>query len=394
MKLGVAFSRKFFHLLQSIISAAIVFYMASNNNSERKGFTITWIVENFQYSTLKYGDFLRSPTFIVDTMEKTKWRLVAFPRYYDIEDGFSVGLERMSDCKGPPSIKIDSDCALLTADGSVAEEYNVREQEVSKNHKVHLKYFNLNNGSPETFLPNGKLIIRCKMWKFSGEINNDGYCMARTHIGVEKKSSIWSIRNFSTLKKGKELTYRINSTHNDKSIATLKFSVSEEDERLQVRFITSDTGVETRIFSIKLSILDINGEAVTCGESEPVFRHFLKGPEYSFTLAKKDIMRKKSQCFPDDVLSLLYQCYFSTRLVYEEIENTNYGWIPPQTANACLPDLKQAGNTATANTSAPSVLKRNIELMLQENVLCDSWKVNVQHGWQVLSQYTKNGMYK
>ncbi|GIY22808.1 hypothetical protein CEXT_285101 [Caerostris extrusa] len=50
----------------------------------------------------------------------------------------------------------------------------------------------------------------------------------------------------------------------------------------------------------------------------------------------------------------------------------NYGFIPPQTANACLPDLKLAENTtATTNPSAPSVLKRDIELMLHENVLCD-----------------------
>ncbi|GIY38829.1 speckle-type POZ protein [Caerostris extrusa] len=82
-------------------------------------------------------------------------------------------------------------------------------------------------------------------------------------------------------------------------------------------------------------------------------------------------MRKKSQYLRDDVLSLLYECNFSTGLVYGEIENTNYGWIPPQTANACLSDLNLAENATTRNSSAPSVLKRDIEWMLHENVLCD-----------------------
>ncbi|GIX69129.1 hypothetical protein CEXT_143141 [Caerostris extrusa] len=78
-------------------------------------------------------------------------------------------------------------------------------------------------------------------------------------------------------------------------------------------------------------------------------------------LNKKEIMRKKSQYLREDALSFLYQCNFSSGLVYEAIENTNYGWIPPETANACLPDLKLAENTATKNPSAPSVLKRDIE---------------------------------
>ncbi|GIY77610.1 speckle-type POZ protein [Caerostris darwini] len=211
------------------------------------------------------------------------------------------------------------------------------------------------------------------MWKCSGEISSDGYCTARTLIGVGKKFSIWSIRNFSTLEEGNELTNRIKSTLNDKSIVTLKLSVSGEDETLRVRFIPSNSDAESRCcFSIKLSVLDLNGEAVTCGEAEVLFGVFVKESGCLLTLTKKEIMKKKSQYLRDDMLSLLYECKFSNGLVYETIENTNYGWIPSQTANGCLSDLKLADNTtATTNPSAPSVLKRNIEVMLHESVLCD-----------------------
>ncbi|GIY49428.1 hypothetical protein CDAR_82061 [Caerostris darwini] len=94
--------------------------MASNNNPERKGFTITWIIENFKYSKYSNGAGLESPTFVVDTMEETKWNLFFYPMFYagHIEDAF-IGLRRMSDCKGPPIIKIDCGCALFT-DGCVS----------------------------------------------------------------------------------------------------------------------------------------------------------------------------------------------------------------------------------------------------------------------------------
>ncbi|GIY13414.1 speckle-type POZ protein [Caerostris darwini] len=351
--------------------------MGRITSSERKGFSITWIIGNFDNSTVTNGDCLESPTFIVDTMEETKWCLFLYPVCDDdaVEDDILIGLRRMPDCKGPPSIKIDIEYALLTADCSVAGEYTVTKQKVSENESVVQKLSDLmcviSADEFEKIFSNRNLQMRIKMWKCSGEINNDGYCMARKHIGVEKKSSIWPIWNFSTLEKGNELTNNINSTLNDKLIVTLKFSVTGEDETLQVRFISSDSEVESRCcFSIKLSVLDSNGDAVTCGESEVFFCTDVKESECLLTLTKKEIMRKKSQYLRDDVLRLLYECDFSTGLVYGEIENTNYGWIPHQTANVCLPDLNLAENTATTNPSAPSVLKRDIELMLHENVLC------------------------
>ncbi|GIY86266.1 hypothetical protein CDAR_2001 [Caerostris darwini] len=97
----------------------------------------------------------------------------------------------MSDCKGPPTIIIDCECALLTEDGWVAGQDNVTKQEFTKKRFVNFRSFNLKYGrSSDEFeellltniIPNGNLTFRCKMWKCSVEINNDGYCTARTHI--------------------------------------------------------------------------------------------------------------------------------------------------------------------------------------------------------------------
>ncbi|GIY26992.1 speckle-type POZ protein B [Caerostris extrusa] len=168
--------------------------MASNNNSARNGFTITWIIENFDNSTVTNGDCLESPTFTVDTMEETKWCLFLYPACDDdaVEDDILFGLRRMPDCKGPLSIKIDIEYALLTADGSVAGEYTVTKQKVSENESVVQKLSDLmcviSAEELEKSFSNRNLTVRIKMWKCSGEINNDGYCMARTHIGVEKKN--------------------------------------------------------------------------------------------------------------------------------------------------------------------------------------------------------------
>ncbi|GIY77618.1 uncharacterized protein CDAR_206801 [Caerostris darwini] len=249
------------------------------------------------------GDCLESPTFIVDTMEETKWCLFVFLTFKD--DGFKdllFGLRRMPDSKGPSSIKIAIEYALLTTDGSVAGEYTVTKQKVFKNESVVQRLFDLkyviSADEIEKSFSNANFTVRIKMWKCSGEINNDGYCMARTHIGVEKKSAIWSIRNFSTLEKGNELTYRINSTLNDKLIVMLKLSVTGEDETLQVRFISSDTGVESRSFSIKLSVLNSNSDAVTCGEVKVMFGTRVKESKCLLTLTKKRYNEKEKSVSP------------------------------------------------------------------------------------------------
>ncbi|GIY46337.1 hypothetical protein CDAR_310341 [Caerostris darwini] len=57
---------------------------------------------------------------------------------------------------------------------------------------------------------------------------------------------------------------------------------------------------------------------------------------------------------------------------------------------ACLPDLMLEKNTATTNESAPSVLKRDIELMLHENVLRD--RINQIYRSNDLDSSFKNWM--
>ncbi|GIY22806.1 hypothetical protein CEXT_285091 [Caerostris extrusa] len=79
-------------------------------------------------------------------MEETKWCLFLYPTFIDdgiIKDSL-LGLRRMPDNKGPYSIKIDIEYALLTADGWVAGENIVTKQKVSKNESVVQKTFSSN----------------------------------------------------------------------------------------------------------------------------------------------------------------------------------------------------------------------------------------------------------
>ncbi|GIY44191.1 hypothetical protein CDAR_538051 [Caerostris darwini] len=121
-------------------------------------------------------------------MEETKWGLCLCRTFFDgdnFEDGFIISLSRLPDRNGPSSISIDCECALLTADGCVAEQLNLEEEEFTEQHSVLLKFSDLKYGISAVFL-NGNLTVRCKMWKCFRDINKDGYCTARTHIGVGK----------------------------------------------------------------------------------------------------------------------------------------------------------------------------------------------------------------
>ncbi|GIY72034.1 speckle-type POZ protein B [Caerostris darwini] len=288
--------------------------MACENITGKGTFTVTWIIDNFEYCIEKEGEYIKSPTFVAPTFANTKWSLRIYPRK---GNDISLCLFRESDSKGPLKIKINYEFALLAADG-LCRLFDTTEECFSTNSisnliSVDQDYLSTN------FLSNGNLVVRCKMWYSKKEISS--YCRVRTHIGVEKKILIWSIKKFSTLEKGIEPTLKIKSTRNQKLIASLKLSLTEDDdETLQMSFIYPNSQVRSMYFSNKLYILDSNNVAVPWSNAGVFFDDFSKESKFSLAITKGEIMEKKSQYLRADVLSLLCECDFSTGETTGELE--------------------------------------------------------------------------
>ncbi|GFR23872.1 hypothetical protein TNCT_323351, partial [Trichonephila clavata] len=67
----------------------------------------------------------------------------------------------------------------------------------------------------QKFLPADILTARCRMWKKFGQIIEERQCFARTRIGVERRSFVWTVPRFSTCE---ESTLNIKSILNDEQL--------------------------------------------------------------------------------------------------------------------------------------------------------------------------------
>ncbi|GIY14334.1 uncharacterized protein CDAR_78571 [Caerostris darwini] len=340
--------------------------MACENTTGRRTFTVTWIIDNFEYCIQKEGERIKSPTFVADILANTKWSLWIYPRQGDY---IFLYLYRESDSKGPLEIKINYEFALLTADGS-CHLFDTTEENFSTSSYSNSTFVDQDNLFTD-FLPNGNLIVRCKMW-YDSKKESEGYCKMHTHVGVEKKILTWSVKKFSMLEKGMRPTLKIKSTTNQKLIMSLKLSLTEDKhEALEMSFIYPNSQVQPMYYSNKLFILDSKNVAIPWGDAGVFFDDLSKESKFSLAITKGEIMRKKSQYLREDVLSLLCECAFSTGVTTGEIENSGIYPIPVENQNASFSSLELSKSTATPIPDTPFELKNDIASMLNEGILCD-----------------------
>ncbi|GIY22214.1 TD and POZ domain-containing protein 5 [Caerostris extrusa] len=106
--------------------------MADKSNDKRNAYIYQWIIENFSYCWQKKGEEMKSPHFVVESMEDTKWMLSLYPR--GNTNGSYVGfyLNRADDSKGPDCFDLESELSFLNADGTVLKTFGVLKDKFTK----------------------------------------------------------------------------------------------------------------------------------------------------------------------------------------------------------------------------------------------------------------------
>ncbi|GBN88585.1 Speckle-type POZ protein [Araneus ventricosus] len=345
--------------------------MAGQIYTKRKAFAFTWIIENFEYCEQKTGNFLKSPTFIVDTIDRSKWSLSIYPRGDTAKSWISLFLEREEDSKGPVTIEVGYELAFLTVDGSVLTSQSEYKHAFLKNDSDGFSNFEERESvfsKRSKFLPHDALTIRCRMWKRTGEVKTDGQCVARTRIGVERKAFLWKIPNFSSLDEENEETYSLTSTSADKPIVSLTFFCTDDPDCLENPYMIEINNFNSSIVfaTFKSSLVDAEGNYVNSAEDEV-------WPSPNLTLIcclsqSKDILMDKNYLYlPHNTLTLYCELAFSTGTAFEGIEGTVYGCSPSFITNNLIPEYIK---TADIKKSV-SDLKVDIGSMLRDNILCD-----------------------
>ncbi|GBN07450.1 hypothetical protein AVEN_124022-1 [Araneus ventricosus] len=343
--------------------------MACQFDTERKCFTFKWFLENFEFCEQKTGTFLKSPTFIVDNIEKSKWSLLIYPRGVELENWIALYLNREEDSKGPATIEIDYDFAFLASDGSVLTSESVYKGAFLKDYSDGYPEFEERESvftKRSTFLPQGVLTIQCRLWKSNGKVRIDEHCIARTRIGVERKKFLWKIKKFSSFNVGQEMTFRLKSTSDDKTIMSLKLFLRKNGSSysIVIKFINSDKNIVFSTF--KSFLVDAQRVDVECGKHEFWFSPAVQS-ECMLSLSKDTLMDKSTLYLPQNTLTLYCVQAFSVGTVLEEIESTAYECSP-----SFLMDNLVPGYIKTADIKeSSSDLKGDLHSMLQDNILCD-----------------------
>ncbi|GFY70126.1 TD and POZ domain-containing protein 2 [Trichonephila inaurata madagascariensis] len=347
--------------------------MDSEGISENKCFTFTWIIENYSYSWHKNGELISSPAFVVDTMAKTKWKLVLYPKGDDEEtkDFISFYLIREKDSKGPNKFEISFDLSFLATDGSVLvpddksayafkKGYDWGEGEFIRHDEV-LKI------RKKDFLPEDALIARCRIWNCIRAVKIEEHCFARTRIVVERKSYLWNIKQFSSFQKS---IYQITSASNGNSIITLHFfpKIGQTNETLiSIEAKANDQRVKLSI--LHLYLVDTSGKKIECLCEEIALDNDIKTASSALTFSKEKLLEDKDWYLPDDILQLYCECATATGIVLEEIEKITYGYHPSILEGRLYQDDFASKKSSSDLTK---ILQENLESLYKEYLLCDT----------------------
>ncbi|GBO08051.1 Speckle-type POZ protein-like A [Araneus ventricosus] len=307
--------------------------MACADYSKRKSFTFIWKLENASYCWQSNSEFIESPSFTVDEIHEINWELRLYPSTGSDNIGFY--LERQDNNKGAETVAIDYELAFLASDGTALRALKRKSVEFRKGGVTGSYEFVSRNEvftvRRSVFLPQDTLTVRCRMWKSVGEMSKDVQCFARTRIAVEKRSFLWNIENFSTLKDKKE-TYEIKFHGKGERLMSLELSLTGgllcdvtrgmvSDETIRFKMIPNYQNMKMCTF--QLSVVDASKNTVKCFQHEFWYRDPCGSKDFIRFCTKSELLEKKSTYLPNDVLSLRCECAFSCGSMLQEIEATN-----------------------------------------------------------------------
>ncbi|GFR16968.1 tdpoz2 [Trichonephila clavata] len=342
--------------------------MDSQSISERKCFSFTWAIENFSFCWQRDGETILSPAFIVDTIERSKWKLMLYPEHLSGKAYYvSFFLKREKDSKGPIDIKIFLEFSFLAADGSVIMSNEILEYSFHRGAAADFPETlkkELLQSQREQFLPNDILTVRCRIWKNFEEMIEERQCFARTRIGVERRSFVWTVpvSSFYAIN-----YFHIKSILTDRGVMTLKLHLySELADGLQI--CLEDERLKCSIFNFYL--LDASGNRVEFLKHRVIFAEYRKCFLCPLSIFKEELMKDKDLYFPDDVLTLHCDCSFTAGIVLEEIEKMICQGCPllMQEKNLTCKDLK----SKITSLGLTRILQGNLESLYKENLLWDT----------------------
>ncbi|GBO32534.1 TD and POZ domain-containing protein 3 [Araneus ventricosus] len=324
--------------------------MANRDEGEANGCTFQWKIENVsQCWWLTTEQRIKSPAFVADLLEDTKWSLWFYPT--NGEDFVGIYLHREEDCSGPDVIEVNYEFEFLGKDDSLISEETASDS-FGKDEIFGASYFiereRIFITERETFLPEDTLTVQCTIWSKEEKPIRSKHLYAKTVFNVNRRYLVWRIDMFSTRRFA--LRNKLEDGLNDFDLV-LNETLGLEKEMV---IIMNSFDERIKYFSIKTSIIDSEGKKENCGMNEYFADDLEKGVlSYILNFPKK-LMEYKSLYLPNDVLCLNCEFAFSTETVlYEffgsgitstELKNEDVRKEKSRNATVLTDDLKSMYN--------------------------------------------------
>ncbi|XP_055953411.1 speckle-type POZ protein B-like [Argiope bruennichi] len=350
--------------------------MACGDENSKKCFTFIWKLENASYCWQKTGERIESPSFVLDSIEETKWKLRLYPRGQERSNEIGFYLVREADSKGADNIEIQYDLSFLAQDGTVLETRIPMTRTFFKKYGFGFYSFAMREdvfvARRSAFLPQDTLTARCRIWKSVGEISKDVQCFARTRIGIEKTSFLWSIKNFSSIQSVDKYVYRVKSLKNNAQLMGLALNLPgglNAEEIISFDITPRDLNIKYSTF--QLSVLDAHRNATECFRDEFWFDESVGTKRFALLRTKRMLMEAKNVYLPDDVLTLQCECTISFDISLQEIERISYDNSPAQDSETDSYSLDKANLLFVSK----SILNNNLKSMLDD---CSLFDINLR----------------
>ncbi|CAL1292333.1 unnamed protein product [Larinioides sclopetarius] len=263
-------------------------------------YTFIWSIQNYTRPTHLN---LQSPSFTVDSIEKTKWCLVLHVNQHCV----LCYIKRLADNSILKSMELNFELTVLAGDGSPFKEQ--REAYFHVNHQSKIVKLIDNSIFEERraeFLPRDILTIRCQIWRKESEVLTTDLCFARTQLKLVRRSFLWPVEKFRWLQYGQVRIYNLKSDPTREPRMTLNLLLEEDHDSLMLEISV----LGERCYSIygEIAVIDVEGKVV-CGaavgfQSNSNERNI----SLPFRQSKEQLMDDEDRFVPNGVL--LLRCSF------------------------------------------------------------------------------------
>ncbi|GFT23918.1 speckle-type POZ protein A [Nephila pilipes] len=335
--------------------------MASSNAAAESEAWLTffWNIENFSYCWQKKDEYIKSPTFVVESIESSNWRFQLNPRGFDDENFIQYFVIRQWN-NGVEVNRIEWELAILAEDGSVFAR-NERGRPIFHKNRIFLrasaKRKDVTKTKREAVLSRDTLRIRCKVWRTDGSTVTPSTFVARTVLKVMTMKFLWDIERFSSLESGHKVPYV-----SWKGVGA-NFNIGVDEENNIMIFI-EPFDKNTRFFTFQSYLIDTNGIKTDYGK-----REFWPSEinSYSLPFTKQISLDEKTLYVKNDVLSLYCEYTWCDGIASEAIENFYVGITSPLNRYPIMP----TAHLANADVEKMVDLRKDFECLYVEGILSD-----------------------